>query len=301
MPTPVLVAFIVVAVVLSSWAGHLLVLRILRWRGVTVTRTMFGTTFIFDATDEDGTPVRLLNVGGAFQSACYVEDSLAYELVCEYQRAEADIVASLPTLRDVAFIGGGGFSFPKWVLRHLPPVRVAVAEIDPKIIDIARRSFHLADAECRYVPEGRLTIACEDGWEWLRGLEQPVDLIVNEAFSGRHPLGPLTGEEGAGLVHEKLANGGTYLANVRCPLEGRRSAALRGTADAFGREFAHVWVVPERPQEPTVAGNNTLVASDCDLVTAGCAALAGHEWAGTPEASRGGGGRRAGRRQPYWP
>ena len=278
MPQSVTIATAVLALVLLTGVGHALTLRILRWRGVTVTRTKFGPAFIFDTTDEDGTPVRMLNVGGTFQSACYVPDELAFELVAEYQRSEARVVSELPRLRDAVVIGGGGFSFPKWMLRHLPPVRVSVVEIDPKIIEIARRDFHLAEAERRYVPEGRLEVACADGWEWLRSLSRPVDLIVNEAFSGRRPLGPLTGEEGARLVHERLADGGTYLANVRCPLQGARSGALRDTAEAFRREFAHVWVLPERPEEPGRGGNNTLVASDCDLVAAGCAELVGHEW-----------------------
>lgn len=278
MPLPLLVILLIACAAALTWLCHLAMVRILAWRGVTMERTRFGLALIFDTEDEDGTPVRMLNVGGTFQSACYVPDELAFELVAEYQRSEARVVSELPRLRDAVVIGGGGFSFPKWMLRHLPPVRVSVVEIDPKIIEIARRDFHLAEAERRYVPEGRLEVACADGWEWLRSLSRPVDLIVNEAFSGRRPLGPLTGEEGARLVHERLADGGTYLANVRCPLQGARSGALRDTAEAFRREFAHVWVLPERPEEPGRGGNNTLVASDCDLVAAGCAELVGHEW-----------------------
>ena len=49
---------------------YLLLLWILRLRGVFVTRTKFGVTMVFDSVDADKTPVRLLNVNGTYQSVC---------------------------------------------------------------------------------------------------------------------------------------------------------------------------------------------------------------------------------------
>ena len=272
------VVIIFVALTLVGLLIHLLCMQILRWRGITVERTRFGLALVFDTADEDGTPVRMLNVNGAFQSACYATDELWDELPVAYQREQARIVSELPRLSRVGIVGGGGFSFPKWIVRHLPPVSVAVAEIDPKIIELARKSFYLDRLEEEYASTGRFELACADGWEWLRGQEAPFDLIVNEAFSGSRPLGPLTGAEGASIVHEHLSEGGSYLATLRLPLKGRKAAPLTETCEAFAAEFAHVWLVPEEPEEPTRPGNNTLVASDTDLVAAGCSPLAGFEW-----------------------
>ena len=85
---------------------------------------------------------------------------------------------------------------------------------------------------------------------------------LNDAFSGNRPLGPLTTEEGARTIREHLAEGGVYLANVRCAREGRRARVLREVEEAFGREFAHVGYVPEWPDVPRKPGNNALVATD---------------------------------------
>lgn len=271
---------IFVALTLAGLAIHLLCMQILKWRGITVERTRFGLAFVFDTADEDGTPVRMLNVNGAFQSACYATDELAFELPVAYQREQARIISELPRLARVGVIGGGGFSLPKWVVRHLPPVRVSVAEIDPKIVDIARRSFYLADLERECEGTGRFEIACEDGWGWLRAQTEPFDLIVNEAFTGSKPLGPLTGDEGAEVVHAHLREGGAYLATLRLPLKGRKSEPLKATCKAFAARFAHVWLVPEEGLAPGQPQNNTLVASDTDLVAVGCHPLAGFEWAG---------------------
>lgn len=269
---------IFVVLTLVGLGIHLLCMQILTWRGITVERTRFGLAFIFDTADEDGTPVRMLNVNGAFQSACYATDELTFELPVAYQREQARIISELPRLARVGVIGGGGFSLPKWIVRHLPPVRVAVAEIDPKIIEIARRSFYLADLEHECEGTGRFEVACEDGWEWLRAQSEPFDLIVNEAFTGSKPLGPLTGSEGAEVVYQHLREGGVYLATLRLPLEGRKAAPLQETCAAFANRFAHVWLVPEEDVEPGRPQNNTFVASDTDLAAAGCRPLAGYEW-----------------------
>lgn len=277
MPTALIVF---IALTIAGFLIHLLCMRLLAWRGVTVRRTRFGVTFIFETEDADGTPVRMLNVNGAFQSVAYATDELWSELPVSYQREQARIISKLPRLRRVAVVGGGGFSMPKWLVDHLPPVRVSVAEIDPKIVEIARESFSLDRLEREHGEDGRFELAVEDGWSWLKSQEEGFDLIINEAFSGSKPLGPLTGEEGVRVVRGHLSEGGTYLATLRLPLEGRKARPLEETCDAFAAGFAHVWLVPEAAEKPTEPGNNTLVASDVDLVAAGCERLAGFEWRG---------------------
>ena len=139
---------------------------------------------------------------------------------------------------------------------------MSVAEIDPKIVDIARESFGLDRLEREHGEDGRFELVIEDGWSWLTSQEEDFDLIINEAFSGSKPLGPLTGEEGVRVVRDHLCEGGTYLATLRLPLEGRKARPLEETCDAFATGFAHAWLVPEAADEPTKPGNNTLVASD---------------------------------------
>ena len=100
----------------------------------------------------------------------------------------------------------------------------------------------------------------------MRAATEPYDVIVNDAFSGNRPLGPLTSAEGARVVREHLAEDGVYLANVRCACKGRRARVLNEVVDAFGREFAHVGYVPEWPDEPAKPGNNALVATSAQGV-----------------------------------
>ncbi len=244
----------------------------LRRRGVSVLRTKFGLTLVFDSLTEDKTPVRLLNVNGTFQSVSYVPRELRFELACEYHRAMAAVIEGLVRARGrsvarplrVMVMGGGGYSLPKYLAAHVPAVRVDVVEVDPAITALARERFFLDEClqETGAEKDGRLRLVNDDAWGFLRAADEPYDVIVNDAFSGKRPLGPLATDEGARVVREHLAEGGVYLANVRCACEGRGARTLREVEAAFGRVLARVSYVPEWPGEPEKPGNNVVVASD---------------------------------------
>ena len=90
LPTPVIV---LIAIAVTIDLICLVGLFVLRRRGVYIKlRTKFGPAIVFDSQDDDGVPIRLLNVGGKFQSVSYVQDSLKYRLVCVYHRYFAQIV-----------------------------------------------------------------------------------------------------------------------------------------------------------------------------------------------------------------
>ena len=249
---------------------------LLRKRGVEVRRTKFGLTLIFEADNLDGTPVRLLNVNGTFQSGCYVPEDLRFELACEYHREMAHVIEGLVESRGctrerplrVMVMGGGGYSLPKYLATYVPEARVDVVEIDPAITAIARELFFLDECleKTGAEKDGRIRLVNDDAWGFMRAADEPYDVIVNDAFSGNRPLGPLTSAEGAHTVREHLAEDGVYLANVRCACEGRRAKTLREVEGAFGAEFSHVGYVPEWPDEPEKPGNNVLVATSADGV-----------------------------------
>lgn len=245
---------------------------LLRRRGVTMCRTMFGLTLIFDSQNADGTPVRLINVNGTFQSVSYVPDDLRFELACEYHREIARRIEEMAEKRAaggattrplrVLVMGGGGFSLPKYLAAYVPAAQVDVVEIDPAMVKIAREQFFLDECleKTGAEKDGRMNIIVGDAWGALKAAEEPYDVIVNEVFGGKRPLGPMETNEGARVVAQHLAPGGVYLADVRCAMEGRKSAPLREVQAAFGQVFSATEVVPEWPDEPQKPGNNVFVA-----------------------------------------
>ncbi len=242
-----------------------LLLLILRARGVFVTRTKFGLTMIFDSEDADGTPIRLLNVNGAFQSVSYIAPKLRFELCVHYHRLMAQVIQQAAPQGHIMVMGGGGFSLPKHLATHMKGAAIDAIEIDPKIVSLAREHFFLDEALA--VASSELRIIEDDAWKVLQNADAgSIDVLVNEVFAGRKSLGPLGTPAGAQVVKEKLASDGVYLADVRCPLEGRGSALLHQVSSMFAREFAHVAYVPEWPNTPKTPGNNLLIATDADIV-----------------------------------
>jgi spermidine synthase len=160
----------------------------------------------------------------------------------------------------VLVIGGGGYSLPKFLITHTKRMRVCVVEIDPEITDIARRRFFLDRAES--LSGGRLELVCADGWKWLREEGRRFDVIINDAFKGSKPMGDLDTAEGARLIASRLTDRGVYLANIRCPLEGRRSRVLERTREVFDTEFKNVHVIAECNETPRSLGDNVLVATN---------------------------------------
>ena len=241
-----------------------LFLLILRARGIFVTRTKFGLTMIFDSADADGTPIRLLNVNGTFQSVSYIAPELRFELCVHYHRMMAQVIQQVAARGHVVVMGGGGFSLPKFLATHMKGAVIDAIEIDPKIVLLAREHFFLDEALA--TASSKLHVIEDDAWKVLQDADaSSIDVLVNEVFAGRKSLGPLGTTAGAQTVKEKLAFGGVYLADVRCPLEGHGSTLLSQVTSVFAREFAHVAYVPEWPDTPKTPGNNLLIATDADI------------------------------------
>ena len=241
-----------------------LFLLILRARGVFVTRTKFGLTMIFDSEDADGTPIRLLNVNGTFQSVSYIASELRFELCVHYHRMMAKVIQQVAPEGHVVVMGGGGFSLPKYLATHMHGATVEAIEIDPKIVSLAREHFFLDEALA--VASSELHVIEDDAWKVLQNAEAgSINVLVNEVFAGRKSLGPLGTVAGAQVVKEKLAADGVYLADVRCPLEGHGSTILPQVANVFAQEFTHIAYVPEWPDTPKTPGNNLLIATDADI------------------------------------
>jgi spermidine synthase len=82
-----------------------------------------------------------------------------------------------PTAKKVLFVGGGGFSGPKYFLRTYPNVTVDVAEIDLVVIDVAKKYFDVN------ANNPRLKIYNEDARNFLSITNQKYDIIVLDAYS----------------------------------------------------------------------------------------------------------------------
>lgn len=270
------VAGVSAAAVLVAGAA-LFVRRRLRDAGVYIMpRTMFGPAVVHNVEGDDGSPVRVLKVGGICQSATYLDDERVWDLVFEYDKLyDRMFDADLP-IRRALMIGGGGYAYPEHLVATRPDVLIDVVEVDPAITAIAQRYFFLDRLIVEFETEesGRLGLVCEDGRAYLDALAGaidggadeagaggvggtgaggdwpydtqplPYDAILNDAFGGGTPVAALAGADAARTIRRCLTPGGVYMSNVVGALEGPGSEALTLVAAALAEAFAHVWVIP---------------------------------------------------------
>jgi spermidine synthase len=142
--------------------------------------------------------------------------------------------ATEPTPRRVAILGlAGGTAARQYAAAYGQSVDVTGVEIDPAILDVAHRYFHLDEPNVHPV--------VQDARYWLATERARYDVIVMDAY--RQPYIPfhLTTREFFQLVADRLTPGGTAVVNAgRTATDYRLVSALASTMRAV---FPNVYLV----------------------------------------------------------
>lgn len=237
----------------------------------------FGQIRIVD-TFRDGKPVRCLLVDGWQESSLYREPYDADMLVFPYMRKMSRLLSLRPAAEKVFLIGGGGFAWPRNILRWHPELSVTVTELYPEMVRIAEDFFGLDEVEERYGK--RLRVEVGDGFEILkeegevssgqRHVSQTAggaryDFIVNDAFVGNKSTGRTL--QDIRLVRSHLTEDGVYMVNVISAVKGLSSVPLKRFLFLLGRVFRYRdFLVCEPDRSPYDPQNLIVVASDAPVM-----------------------------------
>ena len=179
--------------------------------------------------------VRVLVLDDVTHAAVDLRDPTNLEF--GYLRRFADATSGIRVERgaaiDVLHIGGGGFTFPRYLEANHPQARQVVLELDPRILEIAI-------SELGYVPSERIDVRIGDARQTIRGLpSDSYDLVFGDAFGGLAVPWHLTTTAFLDEVARVLRPGGAYVANLidYPPLrllpsrggDGRYPVSLRGS------------------------------------------------------------------------
>ena len=180
----------------------------------------------------------------------YVDLDDPRHLEFAYTRWIGDVIdAARPD--DVVFVGGGGFTLPRYVLTR-PGTSATVLELDPEIVALARDELGLR-------PSPRLRVETGDARVLTRELPAAsADLVVGDAFGSRSIPWHLATREFMRDVRRVLRPGGIYVANV---IDSPPLDLARAEAATLRAEFDHVGLIGDEP----LGGNIVLVASDRPL------------------------------------
>jgi predicted membrane-bound spermidine synthase len=158
-------------------------------------------------------------------------------LFYEYEQLYAHAIATVfpPGSRmDVLFLGGGGYTFPRYVEARYRG-SIDVAEIDPAVTSIARSRLGLK-------PSSRMHIHHEDARRLLRRLpaDRRYDVVLGDTFNDFEVPYQLVTRQFNDLLARHLADDGLYLLNV---IDAVHNEFLRSEIRTLRETFPYVGVL----------------------------------------------------------
>jgi len=178
--------------------------------------------------------VRTLYLDGQPHSAMDVADPDRH--VFEYTRSFHLPLLMTEDVDRVLFVGGGGFTGPKHFASEYN-VTVDVAELDPEVIDTAKRYFDLEESE-------RLNVYNTGGRQFLQQTNRTYDLIVLDAYKKDKVPFQLTTVEFMRLAESRLDADGVLFANLISAPSGPASKFYRAEYKTMARVFPQVYTFP---------------------------------------------------------
>jgi spermidine synthase len=161
-----------------------------------------------------------------------------------------------PSAKHILFVGGGGFSGPKYFLKAYPDVTVDVAEIDPIVIDVAQKYFNATKSP-------RLNVYNDDARDYLtRTSNQKYDIIILDAFSRNYVPFHLMTLQYYQLLYNKLSTpNGVIVSNQVGSIEGDTSNLYRAAYKTMLRVFPTVYAFTTGNSSSSGIQNIILVAT----------------------------------------
>lgn len=164
----------------------------------------------------------------------------------------------------VLVIGGGGYSYPRWVESQadLADVQIEVVEIDPAVTEIAHDKLGLSRST-------RIISIHKDGRQFVKTAPAATyDLMIQDAVNDMSVPYHLMTVEYEGLIKRLLHPNCLYLLTVIDNFDSGRflASAVRTTETVFGNVNL---MLPGRPASDTrnvfvIAGRNTAVAREVE-------------------------------------
>jgi spermidine synthase len=174
------------------------------------------------------------------QSAVFYDSD---ELVFPYARFYDLVKHFNPDFQRTLMLGGGGFTYPRHYLDAYPHASIDVVEIDPKVEEIARKYFRLAD-------DPRLTVFHEDGRVFLnKASAGTYDAILIDAFGSLFSVPyQITTREAIQRMYDALNNRGVVVANIGSSISGDASQFLQAELLTYSSVFPQVLIFKVKPE-----------------------------------------------------
>lgn len=153
--------------------------------------------------------------------------------------------------KSVLILGLGGGTVARQLRRFVKDVRIVGVEIDPGVVDVARRHLHLGDTD--------VEVHVKDAYEYLADTDERFDVVIDDLFlSGKTDVVRSRVPDGdtLKLVRSRVADGGLVVANLITD-QGDHATVRAAARAGFKKAFAQTRVVT-----PPRGLNEILVGGD---------------------------------------
>lgn len=188
-----------------------------------------------------GTPeenVRVLVLDHLIHSYNSLESNLSLKYA--YERSYADLMENIPVAgpKRLLALGGGGYTFPRYVEARYPDSDVHVIEIDPGVTEVALNHMGLP-------PDTKIRTTNMDARQYLQSNPgETYNFVLGDAFNDYSVPFHLTTEEFTQLVYDHLTDDGMYLANI---IDTNTAGFLSAYARTINQVFPYVYIIPNIP------------------------------------------------------
>lgn len=193
------------------------------------------------------------------QSAIALADP--YESRIRYPDYMHLALAVVPRPKRVLVLGLGGGAISKRFWRDYPDATIDSVEIDPVVVDVAKRYFGLPD-------DPRLRVYTQDARRFVQTSTDTYDIIIFDCYFDDALPFHLTTQEFLREVKARLAPGGVLAYNCISAPEGGGSDLFRSLYRTAGGVWDHLWVFPiglGADKITTSRRNIIVLATDADL------------------------------------
>ncbi len=167
--------------------------------------SQYNTVYV--ARRENGEIIMLFGVNRDLFTESVYDPAAPQTLPVTYTRYMTAGLAYVANARSILEIGLGGGRTAYYLHRNLPDVRITCVELDPQVIDLAKRHFGIAE-------DARFRIPNRDGRIWLNQNAERHDLILVDAYRGTFVPFHLLTREFFMLVKRRLNPGGALVQNI---------------------------------------------------------------------------------------
>ncbi|MBI5301266.1 MAG: fused MFS/spermidine synthase [Chloroflexi bacterium] len=207
-------------------------------KGPCVVETNYFCIKLYDI-EEQGHPVRQLVLDHLVHSFVQLDDPK--HLVYGYEKIYAEVAQSRkaydPQL-SVLMIGGGGYTFARYMDAEYPGSEMHVVEIDPGVTQVAYDRLALNR-------EAKIVTFNEDARLFFtRPPNRKYDLILGDAFNHYSVPYHLTTKEFNDRVRAWLADDGMYVVNI---IDGARGEFVRAYYYTLTKTFKYVYLAEGNP------------------------------------------------------